>query len=142
MTMKIFGLSFTLVICNQLSGSFALFNYTSHIFAELHCQIPTNICIITVGASQVVGIICTVVLVDHVGRRRLLLTSMTGMGLGELSIGLLDQFASKEFLTETNWLALLLMSFVAFIASLGIIPLVFLVIIELLPAKVSRDKAA
>lgn len=135
-TLKIFGLNFTLLVCNQLSGSFALFNYTSHIFKELETQIEANTCTIIVGAAQVIGILCAVGLVDRLGRRVLLLTSMAGMGIGELCIGLLANLASKEFLAEVNWLSLLLMCMVAFIASIGVIPLIFIIVIEQLPAKI------
>lgn len=96
-----------------------------------------NTCTIIVGAAQVLGILCAVGLVDRLGRRVLLLTSMAGMGIGELGIALLAQFGTKEFLADVNWLALLLMSWVAFIASIGVIPLIFVIIIENLPAKVS-----
>lgn len=138
-TLKVFALNFTLLVCNQLSGSFAIFNYTSHIFSELETAMDANTCTIIVGAAQVIGILCAVGLVDRLGRRVLLLTSMAGMGIGELGIALLAQLASKEFLTEVNWLSLLLMCWVAFIASIGVIPLIFVIIIENLPAKVSAN---
>jgi len=126
-----------LIICNQLSGSFAIFNYTSHIFAELGNKLDPNTCTIVVGAAQLVGIFSAVALVDRLGRRVLLLTSMGGMGSGELAIALLKCFASPEFLDQNGWLPLVIMCFVACIASLGVIALIFIIIIELLPAKVS-----
>ncbi|KAI8045069.1 facilitated trehalose transporter Tret1 [Drosophila gunungcola] len=135
-TLKIFGLIFVLIVCNQLSGSFALFNYTSHIFAELGNNMDPNTCTIVVGAAQLVGIFSAVALVDRLGRRILLLTSMGGMGLGELAIALLKCFASEEFLNQNGWLPLVIMCLVAAIASLGVIPLIFIIIIELLPAKI------
>ncbi|XP_036675117.3 facilitated trehalose transporter Tret1 [Drosophila suzukii] len=135
-TLKIFGLIFVLIICNQLSGSFAIFNYTSHIFAELGNKLDPNTCTIVVGAAQLVGIFSAVALVDRLGRRVLLLTSMGGMGSGELAIALLKCFASPEFLDQNGWLPLVIMCFVACIASLGVIALIFIIIIELLPAKI------
>ncbi|XP_002070820.3 facilitated trehalose transporter Tret1 [Drosophila willistoni] len=135
-TMKVFGLIFVLIICNQLSGSFALFNYTSHIFNELQTKLDPNTCTIIVGAAQLFGISCAVGLVDRLGRRVLLLTSMGGMGLGELGIAFLKDFASPEFLSQNDWLSVLLMCFVAIIASIGVIALIFIIIIELLPAKI------
>lgn len=135
--MKVFGLIFVLIICNQLSGSFAIFNYTSHIFAELGSQIDPNTCTIVVGGVQVLSILCAVALVDRCGRRVLLLTSMAGMGLGELAIALLKCFAAEEYLSENSWLPLTIMCYVTCIASVGVIPLIFIIIIELLPAKVS-----
>ncbi|XP_017104189.2 facilitated trehalose transporter Tret1-like [Drosophila bipectinata] len=135
-TMKVFGLIFVLIICNQLSGSFAIFNYTSHIFAELGSQIDPNTCTIVVGGVQVLSILCAVALVDRCGRRVLLLTSMAGMGLGELTIALLKCFASEEFLAENSWLPLIVMCYVTCIASVGVIPLIFIIIIEMLPAKI------
>ncbi|KAH8340749.1 hypothetical protein KR059_005904 [Drosophila kikkawai] len=135
-TLKIFGLIFVLIVCNQLSGSFAIFNYTSHIFAELGNKLDPNTSTIVVGAAQLVGIFCAVALVDRLGRRVLLLTSMGGMGLGELTIALLKTFASEEFLDQNGWLPLVIMCLVAAIASLGVIALIFVIIIELLPAKI------
>ncbi|XP_002019496.2 facilitated trehalose transporter Tret1 [Drosophila persimilis] len=135
-TIKIFGLIFVLIICNQLSGSFAIFNYTSHIFAELGNKLDPNTCTIVVGAAQLFGILCAVVLVDRLGRRVLLLTSMAGMGLGELAIALLKICCTPEFLEENGWLPLVVMCFVAVIASVGVIALIFIIIIELLPAKI------
>ncbi|KAH8369391.1 hypothetical protein KR009_009632 [Drosophila setifemur] len=135
-TLKIFGLILVLIICNQLSGSFAIFNYTSYIFAELGNSMDPNACTIIVGASQVVGLLCAVLLVDRLGRRILLLTSMLGMGLGELTIALVKSFASAEFLEQNGWLPLVLMCFVGCIASVGVIALIFIIIIEMLPAKI------
>ncbi|KAH8278449.1 hypothetical protein KR018_003426 [Drosophila ironensis] len=135
-TLKIFGLIFVLIICNQLSGSFAIFNYTSHIFDQLGSKIDPNTSTIVVGAAQVVGMLCAVFLVDRFGRRILLLTSMAGMGSGELGIALLKCFASEEFLDENDWVSLVLLCYVVIIASVGVVPLIFIIIIELLPAKI------
>ncbi|XP_068153067.1 facilitated trehalose transporter Tret1-like [Drosophila tropicalis] len=135
-TMKVFGLIFVLITCNQLSGSFAIFSYTSHIFNELETQLNPNNCSIIVGAAQVLGVFCAVGLVDRLGRRILLLTSMLGMGLGELGIAILKDIASPEFLSQNEWLSLLLMCFVAIISSVGVVALLFVIIIELLPAKI------
>ncbi|EDV93397.1 facilitated trehalose transporter Tret1 [Drosophila grimshawi] len=135
-TVKIFALNLALIVCNQLSGSFALYNYTAHIFNKLETQIDVNTCTILIGVMQVAGILCTVGLVDRLGRRVLLLTSIACMGLGELSIGLLKDLSTKEFLAGANWLSLFLMCFVSFTASLGVIPVIFVVVVELLPAKI------
>ncbi|XP_030374058.1 facilitated trehalose transporter Tret1-like [Scaptodrosophila lebanonensis] len=135
-TLKVFVLIFVLIVTNQMSGSFANLNYTSNIFAELENRLNVNTCTVVVGVAQVVGILCAVMLVDRFGRRVLLLTSMAGMGLGELAIGLLKDLSTSELLAELYWLPLTLMCWVAFIAAVGMVSLVFTIIMELLPAKI------
>ncbi|KAH8280826.1 hypothetical protein KR054_000294 [Drosophila jambulina] len=135
--LKAFGLITILLLSNTFSGGFAVLNYASNIFSDLSSRIDPNTSGNVVGIFQLLGISCGVLLVDRVGRRWLLIPSLVGTGLGELTVGLLKSFASKKFLCNTGWLGLTLLCFVEYMVSLGVIPVTFVVIVELLPVKVS-----
>uniref|UniRef100_A0A6P4F7N7 Facilitated trehalose transporter Tret1 isoform X1 n=3 Tax=Drosophila rhopaloa TaxID=1041015 RepID=A0A6P4F7N7_DRORH len=141
-SMKAFGLIAVLLICNQMSGTFAIFNYASTIFTELGSTMEPNICAIVLGVVQLFGLASAVLLVDRVGRRWLLMPSLALMGLGELSVGLLKSFASPHFLDHHGWLGLVLMCFVAYTSSAGLIALTFVLIVELLPVKIRAPGAS
>ncbi|KAH8340746.1 hypothetical protein KR059_005896 [Drosophila kikkawai] len=134
--LKAFGLISVVLLCNSFSGAFAILNYVAKIFFELGSRIPPNTCGNVVGVFQLLGIFCAVLLVDRLGRRWLLIPTFVVAGLGELTVGLLKSFASKDFLRENSWLGLTLICFVEYMVSLGVIPLTFVVIVELLPVKI------
>ncbi|XP_043653671.1 facilitated trehalose transporter Tret1-2 homolog isoform X1 [Drosophila teissieri] len=133
---RAFGLIAVLLVSNQMSGSFAIFNYASTIFEQLGSRMEPNLCGIFLGVVQIFGLISAVFLVDRVGRRRLLIPSLAGVGLAELGVGLLKSFASQEFLDRNGWIGLTLMGIVAYMASAGIVALTFVIIVELLPLKI------
>ncbi|KAH8375004.1 hypothetical protein KR200_010924 [Drosophila serrata] len=134
--LKAFGLISVLLLGNTFSGAFAILNYAYEIFSNLGSRIDPNTSGSIVGVFQLLGICCAVLLVDRLGRRWLLIPSLVGTGLGELGVGLLKTFASKQFLSDNGWLGLALICFVEYIVSLGVIPLTFTIIVELLPAKI------
>ncbi|KAH8369113.1 hypothetical protein KR009_001671 [Drosophila setifemur] len=134
--MKAFGLIFLLIVTNQMSGSFALLNYGSIIFAQLGSQIDPNVCTILLGVTQFLGVLAAVFLVDRLGRRILLIPSLALMGCGEVTIGLLKSVVSDEVLQRNFWIGLVLVCFVAYMAAVGIVALTFVLVIELLPVKV------
>ncbi|XP_039231742.1 facilitated trehalose transporter Tret1 isoform X2 [Drosophila yakuba] len=133
---KAFGLIAVVLVSNQLSGSFAIFNYASTIFEQLGSRMEPNLCGIFLGVLQVLGLISAVFLVDRVGRRRLLIPSLAGVGMAELGVGLLKSFASQEFLNRNGWIGLTLMGIVSYTVSVGIVALTFVIIVELLPLKI------
>ncbi|KAH8344366.1 hypothetical protein KR084_010184 [Drosophila pseudotakahashii] len=133
---KAFALIIVLLVCNQMSGSFAIFNYASSIFARLGNRMDPNMCSIYLGVVQLFGLSSAVVLVDRVGRRWLLMPSLAVMGLAELGVGLLRSFASQDFLIRHGWVGLTLMCIVAYSSSAGLVALTFVIIVELLPFRI------
>jgi len=134
---RAFSLIAVLLVCNQMSGSFAIFNYASSIFAQLGSRMEPNKCSIFLGVVQLFGLASAVILVDRVGRRWLLIPSLAGMGLAELGVGLLKSLASQDYLNTHFWIALTLMCIAAYTSSVGVVALTFVIIVELLPFKVS-----
>ncbi|XP_016939561.4 facilitated trehalose transporter Tret1 isoform X1 [Drosophila suzukii] len=133
---KAFSLIAVLLVCNQMSGSFAIFNYASSIFAQLGSRMEPNKCAIFLGVVQLFGLASAVILVDRVGRRWLLIPSLAGMGLAELGVGLLKSLASQDYLNTHFWIALTLMCIAAYTSSVGVVALTFVIIVELLPFKI------
>ncbi|XP_070073501.1 facilitated trehalose transporter Tret1 isoform X2 [Drosophila takahashii] len=133
---KAFALIIVLLVCNQMSGSFAIYNYASSIFTRLGSRMDPNMCSIYLGVVQLFGLSSAVVLVDRVGRRWLLMPSLAVMGLAELGVGLLKSFASQDFLIHHGWVGLTLMCIVAYSSSSGLVALTFVIIVELLPFRI------
>uniref|UniRef100_A0A1A9Z6K2 Major facilitator superfamily (MFS) profile domain-containing protein n=1 Tax=Glossina pallidipes TaxID=7398 RepID=A0A1A9Z6K2_GLOPL len=125
-----------LVSLNQLSGSFAIVNYLSDIFAHTGTDIDPNTCTIIMGVVQIFGTCFSMIVVDRVGRKVLLLCSAGGTALGYTSFGIYVKFASSEIKLQYNWLPLVIMTFVIFATSIGLLAQVFTVIVETLPIKV------
>lgn len=133
---KAYGLIVVLLFTHQMSGNFAIMTYATTIFKHLNNDFNLNICAIGLGVSQLLGMIIATVLVDRVGRRILLLSSMAGMAGGELTIVGLKYFASKQFLKEYGWLGLATTCLISLVAGIGVGSLTFLIVVELLPHKV------
>ncbi|KAH8335510.1 hypothetical protein KR074_004297 [Drosophila pseudoananassae] len=133
---KAYGLIFVLLCTHQMSGNFAIITYATTIFRHLNNDFQVNLSAIGLGVAQLLGMISAIFLVDRVGRRILLLSSMGGMAGGELTIAGLKYFASKTFLKEYGWFGLATMCFIIFVAGMGVGSLTFLVVVELLPNKI------
>ncbi|XP_062551194.1 facilitated trehalose transporter Tret1-like isoform X2 [Armigeres subalbatus] len=133
---KAFLIGVTLVALNNLSGCFAMLSYAESIFRESGSSLSADISAIITGSLQVVGSYCSTVMVERVGRKILLKISGIGMaiGLGTFS-GYLFVKALGYDVDSFKWLPLVCFSFVIFIASVGVLPLPFLILAELVPQK-------
>ncbi|KAL9895746.1 facilitated trehalose transporter Tret1-like [Glossina fuscipes] len=134
--LRAFFTAIMLVSLNQLSGSFAIVNYLSDIFAHTGTDIDPNTCTIIMGVVQIFGTCFSMIVVDRVGRKVLLLASAGGTALSYTSFGIYVKFASSEIKLQYNWLPLVIMTFVIFSTSIGLLAQVFTVIVETLPIKV------
>ncbi|KAI9579803.1 hypothetical protein GQX74_000591 [Glossina fuscipes] len=85
---------------------------------------------------QIFGTCFSMIVVDRVGRKVLLLASAGGTALSYTSFGIYVKFASSEIKLQYNWLPLVIMTFVIFSTSIGLLAQVFTVIVETLPIKV------
>ncbi|KAH8403341.1 hypothetical protein KR222_011076 [Zaprionus bogoriensis] len=131
-----------LLTANQACGCFALLNYTALIFSESGSSLTPTIAAIIVGVIQLVGTYVATVLVERAGRKLLLLISGVGACLSQLSMGGYIYLKLQGYDTHAfDWLPVVAFSFMLFVASLGLLTLPFLVIAEILPAKI-RSKAS
>ncbi|XP_030384783.1 facilitated trehalose transporter Tret1-like [Scaptodrosophila lebanonensis] len=135
---KAYGSAVVLLMANQLSGLFCFTNYMTDIFAASHSSLDVNICTIVVGAVQILGNYMATLLCDKYGRKILLLVSSLGSAICLGAFGTYTYFASNpnNDVSAVGWLPLLLLSLVIFIGNIGLVGCFFVVMVELLPAKI------
>lgn len=123
---------------NQFSGCFALINYSATIFRDSGSDMNPNVSSIILAAVQVLGTYVSTILVDRVGRKILLIVSAASTS-GGLAIMGLHSYLDKHGwdMQALDWVPVASLSFVIFIASIGILPLPFVVLAEVLPQNVS-----
>jgi MFS family permease len=123
---------------NQFSGCFAIITYTATIFKESGSNMDANLASIIVAVLQILGTYCSTICVDRTGRKILLLVSACGTSIGLASMGCFSFLNQQGYdVSSLSWVPILSLSFVVFIASIGILTLPFLVLAELLPNKVN-----
>ncbi|XP_062704726.1 facilitated trehalose transporter Tret1-2 homolog [Aedes albopictus] len=133
---KAFLIGICLMAFNQFCGCFAMLNYTATIFADSGSTLSANMSAIVTGSLQMVGSYCSTLLVERAGRKPLLILSGTGMAIGlTIFSGYSYAKALGYDVDSFRWLPLVCFSFVIFIASIGVLPLPFLVLAELVPQK-------
>lgn len=141
-------IGFSLTAINLFSGTFAFINYTANIFQaagfnntnEYKDSLfdPNNSSII-VACMQIIGVYCSTLLVDRVGRKTLLIFSTSGAFVGLMSLGIYSYLHEMGHdLTSCNWIPLCSFCVFIFISCFGILPLPFVVLAEILPSEVSN----
>lgn len=123
---------------NLFSGTFAMLNYTASIFQVSGSDLDPHISAIVIAAIQIVGVYGSTSLVDRVGRKTLLTFSTCGAFVGLASLGTYSYLTNEVGmdLSHLNWVPLISFSTFMFISCFGIVPLPFIVLTEILPAKV------
>ncbi len=130
----------SLMVFEQFSGFNAIIFYTGGIFRAAGTSIDSNLSSIVVGVVQVIATVASSVLVDRAGRRILLLISQIVMSVSLLVLGTFFYF--KNDLTEQGisvyfkWLPLLCMLVFVVAFSMGIGPLSWTLMGEILPPNV------
>lgn len=114
-----------------------MLNYASKIFKDSGSNLDSSVSSIILISVQIVATFIASLLVDKFGRRKLMFASTLGTAI---SLGIMGTFnflsASGYDLQVFNWVPVASLSLSMFTASFGIYPLVFVVIAEVLPAKV------
>lgn len=86
---------------------------------------------------QVAATIVATSFVDNVGRRKLLILSSIGAAIGLAAFGWYNYVAATGgSLKCYDWVPVVSISFTVFSAYTGLMPLVFVIIMEVIPAKV------
>lgn len=140
MSAILIGISLTAV--NLFSGSFAMLNYTANIFQASGSDLDPHISAIVIALIQIFGVYGSTNLVDRVGRRTLMIFSTCGAFIGLASLGTYSflTIELKMDLAALNWVPLVSFSVYVFMCCFGIVPLPFIVLTEILPAKVKLKK--
>lgn len=126
-----------LMAVSQFSGSFAISNYAVIIFKETGTIADPNVALIVMGCVQVFGTYSASQLMDKVGRRMLLLISTGGGCLALLVTGTFSMLARHGYdLSAWSALPVISVSFYVFICAIGILPVPYLMVSEVLPQRV------
>jgi MFS family permease len=100
--------------------------------------IQPQLATIIVGTAQVIGSACSNILIDRWGRKPLLILSTTSISVGLIVFGVttqLFQHGQQSIFTEV--ISIISLTFVVWIAFVGIYPLTFVVLSEITPENVS-----
>lgn len=126
-----------LTALNLFSGSFCMLSYAANVFRDSGSDLDPNASVMTVGIIQVLGVYTSSILVDRIGRKILLTISACGAALSLAALGTFSYLSSHDIdLSSFNWIPLLSFSSYVFVISIGIIPLPFIVLAEVMPHKV------
>lgn len=137
-TIKVMLIGPTLMAVSQFSGSFVLTNYAVTIFQKSGSNYSPHISSIVFGCLQIAGTYVTTLFIDRVGRKVLLIISGSGCAIGLIVMGIFSYLFECGFdVSRLNWIPVVSLSFVIFIASIGLIPIPYVIIAEVLPQKVS-----
>lgn len=129
-----------LAVLGPFSGVFVMINYSNKIFQDAGSSLSPSTSSIIVAIVQIIANFFTTLLADKAGRKLLLALSSTGAALSLLSMGLHDRFRTQIF--ELNpklhsMMPIVSFSMIILSASIGILPLMAVIFMEILPTKVN-----
>ncbi|XP_055295168.1 facilitated trehalose transporter Tret1-like [Sitodiplosis mosellana] len=122
----------------QLTGTFIFSTYAVLIFKKVGVsRIDPYVASIVMACVQIFGSFCTTQISDHLGRKFLVLSSLFGAAFGLCSFAMYAYLGHVGFdLSSYDWIPVICLCFVIFIASAGIIPLAVVCTVENLPSKI------
>lgn len=125
---------------NIFTGSLLLLNYAAPIFKESGSDLDPNTSSIILISVQLAGTYIATFLVDRIGRRALLITSTIGTGTGTFIMATFNWLSYMQTdLSNFSWVPVASLSLAVFMASMGLMPLLFVVLAEVLPSKVCME---
>lgn len=137
-TVRALYISFGLMVFQQMSGINAVIFYTTIIFDEANVDIDPSVATIIVGVMQVIATFVSTMVVDKLGRRILLLLSVSIMGVCTILLGvffyLSDQ--NKDNVADLGWLPIVSMCIFIVMFSLGFGPIPWMMIGEIFAPEV------
>lgn len=122
------------MILPQLCGIYILLSYTTAFFDEAGSTLKPVESAILISLVQLVANSITVFLIDRLGRKIIFTTSSIGTGIGLFVLAM--HRAYRDVLPESDWVPMYGLSITIFIASIGLLPVPFVMTIDVLPPKV------
>lgn len=112
-------------------------SYTTMVFKESGSTVDSHRSAIVMIVIQVVSVYISSLLVDHVGRRTLLICSTSGAAMACAGLGIFSYLHHHhENLSAFNWVPMFFFSMYVVTTCMGILPLPFIILAEILPADV------
>lgn len=123
---------------NVFSGQFAMVNYMSTYLNASGSLFDANTSSIIIAVIQIFGIYASTLLVDRIGRKILFLVSTFGAFISLTLLGVYSYLVDHGHdLTAYSWIPLICFAFFRLIICIGILPIPFVVIPEILPTEVN-----
>lgn len=114
-----------------------MINYAVMVFEQTGSNIDPNLSAIVMGVLQVFGTYTASQLMDRLGRKTLLLISMSGGLVALLVTGTFSYLNKNVFdMTSFSILPVISISFYVFICAIGLLPVPFVLVAEVLPQRV------
>lgn len=137
-TRKALTISLGLMFFQQLCGINAVIFYSTDIFRDAKTGIDANLSTIVVGIMQVVATFVSVLVVDKLGRRLLLLASASIMALSTICMGVYFymQEQDPESVTTLGWLPVCSLCIFIIMFSLGFGPVPWLMMGEVFASNI------
>ncbi|XP_055379051.1 facilitated trehalose transporter Tret1-2 homolog isoform X2 [Condylostylus longicornis] len=137
-TIKALFISLGLMSFQQLSGINAVIFYTGGIFKDADTGIDLNLATILVGVMQVIATTVSVLVVDRLGRRILLLISGAVMAICTILLGVYFYMKSNDAssVQGLGWLPVTCLCLFIIVFSLGYGPVPWLMMGELFPTDI------
>lgn len=130
------AIGISLCVLAQACGCFTIVNYAATIFTATGSQLDASLSGIILGVVQIFGTYVSALLVDSVGRRPLLIVSAVGSIVGLSTVGAFAYLHAQGVdLSRVDWIPVVSLSFVIFIANTGLVCLPFVMMTEMLSAK-------
>lgn len=127
-------ISVSLVVLNQFSGCYVILGYSTKVFEEAGSNLSPIEASIWICVVQLIASVITMFLVERAGRKILFVSSSIGASVGLIGLGM--HAIHKDNLEEYNWIPVVTVALITFIASLGLLALPFTISMDLLPPKV------
>lgn len=122
-----------------LTGYMVFATYSVTIFQATGTSIDPYMSSVAFALFQLMGNLCTASFSDSLGRKTLLIVSLLGSALGMYSFSLYCYLIHYGYRTPAfDWIASTAFLFIVFTSSCGVVPLMFLGMVEQLPLKVSK----
>ncbi|XP_068627054.1 facilitated trehalose transporter Tret1-2 homolog [Battus philenor] len=135
---KAMWISIGVFTIQQLCGSAAVVAYAQTIFKSTDSKIEPYLESIIIGSVQVATCVLSVILVDRVGRKPLLLLSALGVGLMNGTIGTYFYFSTwhKSAVEHLHWLPLAAIVIYIVCYAIGLSTVPYVIIGEMFPTNV------
>lgn len=130
------SIGIVLISVNQLSGLFAFLNYTANIFIEAGSAFSPNTSAVIVGVLLFVGSLVSLTIVDKFSRKFLYSLTTVGNIVGLLAMGIYSYYKTAVDVSSLKYIPVASLSLVIFAASVGRLPLTYIMMAEIMPQNI------
>lgn len=130
------SIGLVLMVLQQFSGSFTIVSYAAIIFRDAGSSLNPNLSSVILAIMQIAGCYTSTLLVDRAGRKILLIFSTVSVALGLTVMATFILMGDLGYdVTPYASIPVISLSFVIFMACLGVFSIPFIIMAEVLPMK-------